>query len=122
MGGGERIPSFKDLKVRQKAVDSTVRIYEPTSSYPDHERYGLTAETRKSVRSVPSNVAEGKSRRSVHEYRHFDSIARGSWGELQTQVPVGARLKYTAPAAAEAVEAEIEEIARMLRGLEQSLS
>ena len=122
MSGGDRIQSFKDLKVWQKAMDLVVKIYEVTSAYPDHERFGLTAETRKSVRSVPANISEGKSRYSVNEYRHFISIARGSLGELQTQVLLGGRLEYLAKDVVSGTESEIEEIARMLRGLEQSLS
>src|SRR5688572_30757873 len=122
MADGEKIHSFKDLKVWRKAMDLVVRIYEMTRSYPEHEKFGLTVETRKSARSVPYNISEGKSRFSVNEYRHFISIARGSLGELQTQVLLGTRLKYVAPEVEATVENEIEEIARMLRGLEQSLS
>ena len=122
MVDGEKIRSFKDLKVWQKAMDLVVGIYEVTNAYPDEERFGLKAETRKTARSVPYNVSEGKSRASVKEYRHFVEIARGSLGELQTQFLLAGRLKYLAADLSSRLEEEIEEIARMLRGLEQSLS
>jgi len=117
-----RIQSFKDLLVWQKAMDLVVKLYEITAAYPADERFGLTAETRKTARSVPYNIAEGKTRFSVHEYRHFISIARGSLGELETQIILAGRLKYLGPEAIANLEENVEEIARMLRGLEQSLS
>ena len=51
------IRTFKDLLVWQKAMDLSVEIYRLTRNYPSDERYGLTAETRKTSRSVPYNIA-----------------------------------------------------------------
>ena len=47
-----RVRTFKDLVVWQKAMEL----------YPGDERYGLTAETRKTARSIPYNIAEGHKR------------------------------------------------------------
>jgi four helix bundle protein len=117
-----KIQSFKDLLVWQKAMDLAVKLYEITATYPAEERFGLTSETRKTARSVPYNIAEGKARFSVNEYRHFVSIARGSLGELDTQIILAGRLKYLGAEAIASLEESVEEIARMLRGLEQSFS
>jgi len=88
------IPSFQQLKVWRQAMDLVVRVYDVTRSYPAEERFGLAAETRCASRSIPYNVAEGKMRFSVAEYRHFASIARGSSGELHTQLILASRLGY----------------------------
>lgn len=117
-----RIPTFKDLSVWKKSMDLMDHIYDLTETYPQHERFGLVAETRKSVRSIPANVAEGKRRSSTKEFRHFISIALGSLGELQTQVLMASRRKYGLPEAFARVESEIEEIGKMLYGLERALS
>lgn len=103
-------------------MDFVVRIYEVTGKYPPDERFGLVAESRETVRSIPYNIAEGKMRSSVNEYRHFVNVAKGSAGELTTQILVAGRLKYIEPATVDSLESEVCEIGRMLRGLERSLS
>ena len=117
-----RIPSFKDLEVWQKAMTLATRVYEATDAYPDRERFGLTAETRKSARSVPANIAEGKMRTSSADFRRHVSIALGSLGETQTQLLLAGRLRYLAETVLASLEADAEEIGRMLRGLERSLA
>ena len=86
------IRTFKDLLVWQKAMSLSVDVYRLTKNYPSHERYGLTAETRKTSRSVPYNIAEGHKRASTAEYIRFLGIAVGSAGELETQLLLAGRL------------------------------
>jgi len=117
-----RIPSFKDLEVWKKSMDLVRRVYDHTCLYPMDERFGLTVETRKSARSIPANIAEGKMRSTPKDYRKFVGIALGSLGELQTQVLMGAHLGFASASAVETLEGPIEEIGRMLRGLERALS
>jgi len=61
---------------------------------PTHERYGLTAELRKTARSIAYNIAEGHRRASTIEYVRFLDIARGSAAELETQFLLGHALGY----------------------------
>ena len=117
-----RIPSFKDLDVWKRAMDFVKEVYRATAGYPTEEHYGLAAETRKSARSIPANVAEGKLRFSPRDFRKFIGIALGSAGELQTQLCMAADLGFLPPAALPSLEAKIEELSRMLRGLERSLA
>jgi len=56
------------------------------------------------------------------DFRRHVSIALGSVGELQTQILMAGRRKYLTPAVVEAMEKEIEEVGRMLRGLERALA
>jgi len=58
-----RLSTFKDLLVWQKAMELSVEVYRLTKNYPSDERYGLTAETRKTSRSIPYNLAEGHKAR-----------------------------------------------------------
>ncbi len=115
------IKTFKDLMVWQKAMDLTVRVYRLTENYPSHERYGLTAETRKTSRSVPYNIAEGHKRGSTAEYIRFLGIAAGSASELETQLLLADRLGYHEKKSAEAVFALYAEVERMLDALIRTL-
>jgi len=115
------IRTFKDLLVWQKAMDLSVEVYRLTKNYPSHERYGLTAETRKTSRSVPYNIAEGHKRASTAEYIRFLGIAVGSAGELETQLLLAGRLGYHLKNSADAVFALHAEVERMLDALVRSL-
>ena len=49
--------------------------------------------TRAAV-SIPSNIAEGKERETVPELIRFLYIAKGSCGELRTQLHIARKIKY----------------------------
>jgi four helix bundle protein len=112
-----RIRTFKDLLVWQKAMDLAVEVYRLTKNYPRHERYGLTAETRKTSRSVPYNIAEGHKRGSTVEYIRFLGIAAGSASELETQLLLAGRLGYHQKNSGDAGFALHAEVERMLDSL-----
>ena len=90
------IPSFRDLEVWNMAMDIVLDCYQISDRYPKHERYGLIAETRKSARSIPSNVAEGHNRHAPKAYLNHVNIALGSQAELDTQIETAIRLQYVA--------------------------
>ncbi|HEX7870206.1 MAG TPA: four helix bundle protein, partial [Chryseobacterium sp.] len=74
--------NFKELLVWQKSINFVTEIYETTNSFPRDEMYGLTSQIRRASISIPSNIAEGNSRRSVADYLQFLKIARGSSAEV----------------------------------------
>jgi four helix bundle protein len=89
-----KIGPYKNLIVWQKAMDLVVAVYKITSQYPKEESYGLIFETRKSARSSPSNIAEGKRRLTPKEFCRFLNIAFASGGELETQIEMAKRLPF----------------------------
>lgn len=84
----------KDLLVWQDAMALVEQVYRLTSSFPDQERFGLTAQLRRAAVSVPSNIAEGVARRTTREYLQFLGIARGSLSEIDTQIEIARRLGF----------------------------
>jgi len=88
---------FRDLLVWQRAMDLLVEVYAVTRVFPTEERFGLAAHCRRSADSIPSNIAEGYSRRHRAEYnRHLD-IAYASTAELHTQLLAAQRLGMLGP-------------------------
>src|SRR5262245_49640140 len=92
-----QIRSFKDLLVWQKAFELCLRIYAATRDFPADERFGITAELRKTARSIAYNIAEGHKRPTTADYLRFLGIAAGSSGELETQLLLCERLAYVTP-------------------------
>ena len=79
----DKIESWRDLLVWQKAHAAVFEIYRITKSFPAEERFRLTDQLCRAAASVPTNLAEGKVRGSLAEFRQFLIIARGSIGETR---------------------------------------
>ena len=86
------------LEVWRDAMTLVEKAYGLTSDFPADERFGLTAQIRRSAVSIPTNIAEGAARRSTQEYLRFLSIARGSLSEMSTQIQIASRLGNMSPA------------------------
>ena len=84
--------NYKNLKIWQEAMLLVTETYTATFDFPDYERFGLTSQIRRAVSSIPSNIAEGTSRSSQKEFKHFLSIALGSSFEVSTQLEIAYRL------------------------------
>ena len=96
-----KIYSYKDLIVWQKSVELAIAIYKLTEKFPKTEIYGLMSQMRRAVISIPSNIAEGRKRGSIKDFRQFLIIAYSSGAELETQLeivknlPFGKNLDYS---------------------------
>lgn len=84
----------KNLTVWKKRIELVKLIYLNTKSYPKEELFGLVSQIRRSVVSIPSNIAEGYGRGSKKECEHFLYIALGSASELETQLIISNELEY----------------------------
>lgn len=113
--------SYKDLIVWQKAMDLVVAIYKLTEQYPIDERYGLIFDTRKTSRSIPYNIAEGRRRSTRKDYCHFLIISYGSGGELETQIEIAKRLPWSSELDFDEVDGLILEVMKMLNKMTNSL-
>lgn len=85
--------SYQQLKVWQKSIELVIEIYRPTKLYPKEELYGITSQSRRATVSIPSNIAEGYTRKHRQEYTQFIRIAFGSGAELETQLIIAKKLK-----------------------------
>lgn len=88
------IKSYRDLLVWQKSVELAIAVYKLTDGFPKSEMYGITSQIRRAAVSLPSNIAEGKSRGTRKDYRHFLLNAFGSGAELETQIEISKRLNF----------------------------
>ncbi|MGH9790094.1 MAG: four helix bundle protein [Candidatus Acidiferrales bacterium] len=68
---------FTKLEVWKRRHRLALAIHQLTKTFPEDERYGLTAQLRRAAVSVPTNTAEGAKRKSATEFARFLNIAEG---------------------------------------------
>jgi four helix bundle protein len=102
-------------------MDLVVACYRLTASFPKDELYGITSQIRRAAVSIPSNLAEGHSRRSTGAYINHVSIALGSHGELETCIEIAGRLGFVSAADVRDVVLQSDSVGRLLYGLHKSL-
>lgn len=86
--------SARSLRAWQTSMDLLVEVYGLSRSFPRDELFVMTSQLRRAVLSVPSNIAEGNTRETVADRRHFFTAARGSLAEVDTQLEAAVRLGY----------------------------
>lgn len=89
-----KIRRFEDLEVWQKSMTLVDRIYELTKKNSFSRDHSLKGQIRRAAISVPSNIAEGFERGSNKEFVQFLYIAKGSAGEVRTQLHIALNQKY----------------------------
>jgi len=109
--------THKDLDVWKKAIKLVTNIYRVTEGFPNNEIYGITSQIRRSVISIPSNIAEGSARNGDRDFLRFLNIAMGSHAELETQLIIANNLEYLNDEDFTSLMSANDEIGRMLAGL-----
>ena len=102
---------FERLEIWQRSVELSVEIYEHFSGHRD---FGFRDQITRSTLSLPSNIAEGYERQSDREKALFLNYAKGSAGELRTQVHIGNRIGYIPEEVSGRWIEEVEQLSRML--------
>ena len=113
------LKSYKELIVWQRSVTLVKEVYKITSAFPKCEVYGLSSQMQRASVSIPSNIAEGYSRKNLKEYIQFLHIAYGSSTELETQLIIAKEL-YPKPDYRPA-ELFLEEVLKMLSVMTRKL-
>ena len=117
----DKIESWRDLIVWQKAHAATLGVYRITKSFPPEERYRLTDQLCRAASSIPTNIAEGKGRGSLAEFRQFLIIARGSTEETRYLLLLAKDLGLLSADVHTQLESKYTEFSKMTNALLRSL-
>jgi four helix bundle protein len=108
---------YRELRVWRKAYDLALAVHASTVRFPGMERFGLTAQVRRSAVAVASDIAEGCGRGSDLDFARFLQMAMGSVSELGCQLQLARDLGFLdATRYCELHQLETE-VRRMLAGL-----
>ena len=117
MTSPSKITRFEDLIVCQKSMSLAEEIYRVTKLGEFAKDWGLKNQIQRAAVSIPSNIAEGFERYSNKECRKFLLIAKGSAGELRTQLYLAKSAGYLVPMEAEILVKRCLEVSRLLGGM-----
>ncbi len=110
--------SFEDLEVRQRACRLVVDIFK---NFRACKEFTLKDQICRAALSIPSNIAEGAERGSARDFAHFLNIAKGSCGELRTQLYIARKLELLTKGSFDRGVTESKELSSMLEGLRRSM-
>lgn len=108
---------YRRYRVWKKGHELTLRTYRATKSFPNDERFGLTVQMRRSVSSIPTNIAEGFGRRGDKDRARFLDIAVGSANEFAYQLLLSKHLGYLESTLHDELHNMVGDVRKMLSGL-----
>jgi four helix bundle protein len=112
--------SFENLLVWQKSRVLAKEIYKLTSTFPKEELFGITSQMRRCSISIPSNLAEGSSRRTKKDKARFTEIAFGSGLELLNQLIIALDLNYIEESKYLEIRIKLQEVTFLLDALQKA--
>ncbi len=107
--------NFRELKIWSGSLELAVEVYRVVSHFPPEEKYGLKSQIKRASVSISSNIAEGCSRTSQKEFRHFLQISLGSAFEVETQLILGNQLGML-------TEEQLNSCLTQLQGLQKGIN
>ncbi len=114
--------NFRDLEVWGKSMKLCKVFYFASQNFPKDETFGLTSQSRRSLYSIASNIAEGAGRDTNAQFSHFLNITLGSSFEFETQILIANDLDFFKNNDFNAIFSEIKHIQNMLAKLKQKIN
>jgi len=109
--------TFRDLTVWKQSRGLASDIYRLVGTPKLRGHYAYCDQLGRAALSVPSNIAEGDERGTNKESLRFLFIARGSLGELETQLWIGHDIGWIEPDVYMRLSEKRTDVARLLGGL-----
>ena len=112
----EGIAQYKLLKDIKKLSNVQTNLFNIES-----EKFGLTNQIRRSAVSIPSNIAEGASRKSEKDFTRFLEYSLGSAFELETQLRIAQRRNFISQSNTEIILNNLVSLQKRISGLRKSI-
>lgn len=113
----KKIGKFEDLTAWQEGLELSIEIYK---SFKENKDFGFRDQIQRAAVSIPSNIAEGYERQTNKEFIQFLFIAKGSCGELRTQLYIANSMQMLDKNISEKLIDKTKKISAMLYNLIQT--
>jgi four helix bundle protein len=90
------VKNFEDLEIWKEARRLTMEIYQLRRDSRFSKDFGLSNQIQRAAISIMSNIAEGFERGGNQEFIQFLYVAKGSCGEVRSQLYVAVDQSYVA--------------------------
>jgi four helix bundle protein len=111
------IKNFEDLEIWKEARHLTQTIYQLTTNSRLAKDFSLRDQIRRAAISIMSNIAEGFERGGNQEFIQFLYVAKGSCGEVRSQLYVALDQSYVAPKDCEELTKSFRRLSIMISNL-----
>ena len=111
------LKSFEELEVWVTARKITNRIYDLTGRKAFAEDFGLKKQIRSASISIMSNIAEEYESQTKNVFIRFLGIAKGSAGEVRSQLYVALDQNYISKTNFKALTDLCKSVSRQIAGL-----
>lgn len=116
-----KITRFEDLDVWKESTSLAIDVYQMSKNGELSKDFGLRDQIRRAAVSIASNIAEGKERETVKEFIRYLYIAKGSAGELRTQLYIACQVGYIGDKYYQELNQRVEKISGMIGNLIKAL-
>ena len=112
---------FEELECWQKAKALAVTLYQISKDGKFGRDFGLRDQIRRAAVSIASNIAEGKERETVSEFIRYLYMAKGSAGEVMTQVIIAEEVGYLDREKSIELRQSVQQLSAMIGALIKTL-
>lgn len=105
---------FEELPIWTESIELGKEIYLLTSTGKFEKDYSFKDQIRRAVLSISSNITEGFERSNNNEFVRFLLIAKGSLGEVRSQLYFALALEYINRQSFENLNSRLELLAKQI--------
>jgi four helix bundle protein len=114
--------NFRQLRIWTDSVELTKDIYLLTQKFSNEHKFGIASQLYRAAVSIPSNIAEGSSRKSEKDFGHFLSMSLGSAFELETQLIIAAQCNLAPEADHENLIIRVQALQKQIKSFIYTIS
>jgi four helix bundle protein len=111
------VKHFEDLEIWKEARALTQAIYRLTRDSRFAKDFSLRDQIQRAMISIMSNIAEGFEREGNQEFIQFLYVAKGSCGEVRSQLYVAVDQSYLTPKNCEELTKSFRRLSIMISNL-----
>ncbi len=112
-----KIKSYEELEIWKYSINVSKNIYLLTKRKPLKSDFGLKDQLQRSAVSIASNIAEGFEYNSTKMFIRYLKIAKGSAGELRTQVIIAYKIGYLSETDFQDLTSELTKLSSKIQSL-----
>ena len=107
----------EDLPVWKDSISLVKKLYKEINNWSFKNDFVLQDQIKRSVISIPSNIAEGFSRKTWNEFLRFLDISLWSLSEFYTQIYIAYEIGYLNKEKFDSFNKEISNIEKQIKSL-----